>query len=102
VGSGSTVRLIDLGEEGYYANVPHNCECLPYKKLFSRLDKIHPDHGRLWRDIHNIWQWGITDKDLICKMRRLGFEMILFKNHGNFENLKNFENHAFIFERKPS
>lgn len=101
-GSENTVRLIDLGQEGYYANIPHNQKHLPYRNLFSRLDEIHPDHGRPWRDVHNIWQWGITDKDLISKMNKLGFKIIFFKNHGSFENLKNFENHAFIFEKQSS
>ncbi len=95
-----TVRLLDLGEEEYFRSVPHDREHPNYKGLFSRLDEIHPQHKRKLRDIHNIWQWGITDSDLKKKMRDLGFTMQYYKNCGRFQNLEQFENHAFVFLKK--
>lgn len=94
-----TVRLIDLGEDGYFNNVPHEREYGPYSDLFTKLDVIHPDHNRAWRDIHHIWQWGITDFDLIRKMHELGFRILSMKTHGPFGHIRSFENHAFIFAR---
>lgn len=98
-GSAHTVRLLDLGEEEYFRNVPHNRNEPPYDSLFQKLNDVHPQHKRPYRDIHNIWQWGITDVDLIDRMRSLGFTMQFYKNAGRFGNLENFENHAFVFSR---
>ncbi|SHJ20393.1 hypothetical protein SAMN02745216_01199 [Desulfatibacillum alkenivorans DSM 16219] len=97
---GHTVRLLDLGEKEYFANVPHDPEHPNYKGLFDRLDEIHPQHERKIRDIHNIWQWGISDKDLIAKMEAMGFGLQYYKNCGQFQNLKHFYNHAFVFSKR--
>ena len=97
VGSAETVRLLDLGHEAYFANVPHKASEPLYQGLFDRLEEPHPEHDRPWRDIHNIWQWGITDADLCRKMAELDFDETHFRNHGQYGFLKNFENHAFLF-----
>ncbi len=94
-----TIRLLDLGSQAYFDNVPHDPTHPNYANLFDRLDDIHPQHGRKIRDIHNIWQWGITDQDLIKKMQELGFSMEYYKNCGQFQNLEYFENHAFVFKK---
>lgn len=100
LGPGRCVRLLDLGEEEYFRNVPHVRGDGPYGDLFAKLDTPHPDHGgRLWRDVHHIWQWGITDADLVSKMQDLGYRLRFFVNDGQFAALKNFENHAFVFSR---
>lgn len=98
-GSGSKVRLLDLGEDEYFRNVPHNRRQKNYKDLFGKLDENHPEHDRPWRDVHHIWQWGITDADLESKVGELGFKLLHKKNCGRFGRLPNFENHAFIFSR---
>ena len=98
-GAEHTVRLLNLGEDGYFENVPHDRNEPPYDSIFQKLDEIHPQHQRPYRDIHNIWQWGITDADLIARMRSLGFTMQFYKNAGQFGTLKNIENHSFVFSR---
>lgn len=60
IGSTTTVRLLDLGEKHYFRNVPHSKLNKAYRDLFQKLDKKHPDHDKPWRDIPDIWQWGIT------------------------------------------
>jgi hypothetical protein len=99
-GSGNNVRLLDLGEDEYFRNVPHNPRQENYKDLFGKLDEVHPEHDRPWRDVHHIWQWGITDADLEEKLAELGFKLLYKKNCGRFGRLPNFENHAFIFARQ--
>jgi len=99
VRSNRTVRLLDLGEKEYFQNVPHAPTEAPYDNLFQKLTQKNPGHGRVWKDIHAIWQWGITDADLQSKMEALGFRLQFYKNCGNFGNLKNFENHAYVFGR---
>jgi hypothetical protein len=94
-----TVRLLDLGYEGYFANVPHDRNHPTYKTLFEKMYEMHPEHNRIWRDIHNCWQWGITDADLIAKLQTLGFTMQYYINCGRFGPLENFENHAFVFKK---
>jgi hypothetical protein len=97
--SEKTVRLLDLGEAEYFRNVPHTRDEEPYKSVFQSPYEMHRQHKRINRDIHNIWQWGITDDDLIAKMRLLGFKMQFYKNAGKFAYLENFESHAFVFAR---
>lgn len=98
--SETSVRLLDLGYEKYFENVPHDIRDPAYKSLFMKMWEIHPEHGRIWRDVHHVWQWGITDHDLFDTMEQIGFVLTYFKNHGRFGNLKNFENHAFIFSKR--
>ncbi|BDZ69413.1 hypothetical protein [Methanobacterium ferruginis] len=99
IGSENTVRLLDLGFEEYFENIPHKKEDPTYKALFENMYEIHPQHQRIWRDIHNVWQWGITDSDLKSKMEDLGFDLQYYKNFGQFPNTETFENHAFIYKR---
>jgi hypothetical protein len=99
VHSNRTIRLLELGEEEYFQNVPHGRTEAPYDNLFQKLNQKHPDHGRPWKDVHHIWQWGITDADLQSKIEGLGFRMQFYKNCGKFGNLENFENHAYVFSR---
>lgn len=98
-GSENTVRLLDLGREEYFRNVPHDGEHPTYRALFEKMHEMHPQHKRPWRDIHNVWQWGITDRDLVSRIEGLGFRMQYFKNCGRFGELPNFENHAFVFSK---
>jgi hypothetical protein len=100
IGTDSTIRLTNLSEKEYFQNVPHsNTEEGPYYDLFQKLDQIAPEYDRKWRDIHHLWQWGITDRELKEKIERLKFRLQYFKNCGQFGNLKNFENHAFVFSK---
>ncbi len=97
VASPESVRLIDLGREEYLASVPD----LPnHRALFDRLEESHPDQERPWRDVHEVWQWGITDGNLERSMEGLGFEKAYFHNGGPWQDLDRFENHAFVFRRE--
>ena len=96
-GSDTTVRLLDLGKKEYFHNVPADPRKEPYRNLFNKLDQMHPYADRPWRDVHSIWQWGITDDDLESTASRLGFELVHKKWSGKWG--ENFENKAFIFSR---
>lgn len=97
--SSSTVRLLDLGKEEYFKNVPHPPTHPTYATLFARMnDFVEP--GRIWRDAPNVWQWGITNKDLIDVMDQLGFKLAFLKNYGQWQNLSNFEQHSFLFYKR--
>jgi hypothetical protein len=96
-GSDTTVRLLDLGEKEYFRNVPGDPKEEPYKDLFKKLDEKHPYADTQWRDVHSIWQWGITDDDLELTAARLGFKLRYKKWGGKWG--ENFENQAFIFSR---
>lgn len=100
IGSDKTIRLIDLGRDEYFKNIPQDDNNPIYRDLFDKMDEIHPQHNKIWRDIHNVWQWGITDHDLISTMESLGFKMQYYKNCGRYGSLPNIENHAFIFQKK--
>jgi hypothetical protein len=100
--SENTIRLFDLGHDEYFENVPHDKDDPTYISLFENMYEIHPDYQpeRIWRDILDVWQWGIVDKDLYVKLKDLGFNLEFYQNLGNFGDLKNFENHVFIFKKK--
>lgn len=94
----SSVRLTGLPLDEYLAIAPRGREEV-YRYVYAHGDEIHPKYKKPWRDIHNIFQWGITDQDLRAKMLHLGFREVFFRNCGRFSNLSAFENHAFIFVR---
>jgi len=95
----TTIRLLDLGKKEYFENVPEIYSSNIYTDIFDRLDDIHPTHNREYRDIHNIWQWGISDSDLVKLMEEIGFRNMYYINYGKWGGLKNFEGRSFIFSR---
>lgn len=99
IASDKTVRLLELGEDEYFKNVPHRRDEGNYPELFSKLDEIHPEYKRKYRDIHNIWQWGIVDRDLYNTLKDLGFKMVYYRDCGQFFQLENFHNISFLFTR---
>jgi hypothetical protein len=94
-----TIRLLDLGEEKFLAIVPKIRNEAVYRAAIDRPDEILPERGRCNRDVHHIWQWGITDEDLISRMRSLGFALRYFQDHGYFWESDKFRNHSFVFEK---
>ncbi len=96
-GGSETIRLLDLGPDEYLRNVPLREF---HERALERLEEIHPEHGRPWRDVHHIiWQWGITDADLERRAAELGFERAFYEDVGRFPGLENFRNRAFLFVR---
>jgi len=91
-----TVRLLDLGRARYEELVPHTPV---HDAAWERLDETHPKYGKPWRDIHEIWQWGIVDADLDGVCRAEGFELCHYENAGPWNGLAGFENHAFVYVR---
>jgi len=94
-----TLRLTDLPLQTYKEYAPVRSDSL-YDFVYSHQQELHPQHQKIWKNIHNIWQWGITDEDLIAEMQKFGFKEIFRKNYGRFSDLKHFENHGFVFVRK--
>jgi hypothetical protein len=97
VGGEETVRLLDLGREEYLASVPPQDN---HERVFDRMWEMDPAHGRIHRDVHEIWQWGIVDDSLRAKMEDLGFRLVYYENEGSWRGLDRFENHAFVFLRE--
>lgn len=93
---GPSVRLLELGEQKYLETV---IDQELNHGLFDRLDELNPARGRPWRDVHDIWQWGITDQDLRAQMRRHGFELGYYENHGSWRGLPAFTSAAYVFTR---
>jgi hypothetical protein len=93
---GRTERLLDLGEREYLASVP---EIEFHSKALAHLDEINPERGRPWRDVHDIWQWGITELDLRERMASLGFVCAHAENLGRWRGLERFDDCGFVFCR---
>jgi len=94
---GRTIRLLDLGREEYLRLAPPDEH---HRRAVDHLDDIHPRRGRPWRDAHDIWQWGITDEDLIACLARLGFRLVYLVNDGPWQSSAYFEYVAFVFRRE--
>lgn len=92
----NTIRLTDLNVTAYKELVPARSDDV-YDFIFSNKDVLNTEYNKPWKDIHQIWQWGITDEDLRKKLSSLGFKEIYYKNYGNFGELRDFEDHGFIF-----
>lgn len=95
-----TIRLLDLGKDEYFKNVPHAHDHPTYTALFEKMYEMNPDHNRIWRDVHHVWQWGITKDDLINKLNNLGFSLEYLKCRGRFGKLTNFNYYSFLFVKK--
>lgn len=91
-----TLRLPELPREEYLDLVPDQEN---HRLLHARLEEEHPERGRRWRDVHDVWQWAITDHDLRAAMERLGFELAMFENHGSFSGLERFDDCNYLFAR---
>lgn len=91
-----TVRLLDLGRERYLELVPDVPE---HHEVWDRADEYLPERARRYRDVHNIWQWGISDRDLRARAAALGLEQVHYENGGIWQDREGFENHAFVFRR---
>lgn len=91
-----TVRLLELGREEYLANVP-----VPdfHASILDRLDEVNERRGRLWRDSHDIWQWGITDEALRSTLSQLGFRLAYHENLGPWRGLPRFHDCSYVFVR---
>jgi len=98
-GSLLSVRLLDMGRDEYFRNVPHDPSHPTYTKLFDSMYEIHPTHNKIWRDVHHVWQWGITTNDLLFTMDHLGFQLDYFKSYGKMSGLANFSEQAFVFKK---
>jgi hypothetical protein len=68
-----------LGRDEYFRTFHTVPNDEPYKTYFRDLDAIRPQHARPYRDIHDIWQWGIVDADLIACMSVFGLKMQYYK-----------------------
>jgi hypothetical protein len=95
----TSIRLTSLPFEEYVKFAPGG-RTQEYREVYEHRNEIHPKHGKPWGDIHNVFQWAISDHDLRMVMSRLGFEEVYYRNHGRFLDSKQFENHAFIFSKK--
>ena len=89
---GHSVRLLELGEQEYFSHVPYSRDHPLGRRLFDAASEYASE------DCRAIWQWGITDQDLVSKLRSLGFELQYDRNWGPFPGLVFFENRAFAFQ----
>lgn len=90
-----TVRLVDLGREEYLRLVPNEPQAVA---LFDRLDEPH--RGRTWRDVFDVWQWGITERDLRAAAEELGFQAAYHRNAGPWFDNRYFDSVGYVFVKR--
>ena len=96
----SSIRATDLPLGDYldmFRQGPKRRKTVEF--VYAHRDEIHPQHNKPYKDIHNIFQWGITDGDLRSTLKGLGFDEVFYKNYGKFSYCPDFENHGFVFVR---
>lgn len=84
-----SLRLLDLGEEEYFNLVPHSKNGPYYEDLFTPLEQ---------RDTAAVWQWGISDKDLISTLNQFDFRLS-YSVDGEYWPNRAFRSKGFIFQR---
>jgi hypothetical protein len=94
---GETVRLLELGRKRFLRAVPPTKN---HQEIFDRLDEWSPRFNRPLRDAMHIWQWGITDRDLVDTMTTLGFECVRREPLNAFGGAKGFLNTTFVFDSR--
>jgi len=78
-----TVRFPDFPVDEYLRRVFHtNPDRL--REWYDRHGDFHDGQQKPWRDVHNFWQWGITEKDLVGALWDLGYRIDYFFNGGLF------------------
>jgi hypothetical protein len=90
------VRLLDLGARPYLDMVP---DLAIHIEALEHLDDANVRRGRRWRDVHDIWQWGITRQALERKLDGLGFRLAHREVRGRWRGLDAFDDCAFVFVR---
>lgn len=101
--SNVTMRLWDLDKEAYFQNVPHDPERPIYKRTMANPFEYDESQKKILRDSTYVWQWGITNSDLIDKLDRLGFELMFLKRGDIYYGRKrNFLDFAFIFVKRQN
>jgi Glycosyltransferase like family len=95
---GGSVRLTDLGREEFLGAVP---PWASHRELFDHLDDPHGVQHR-HRSPTDVWQWGITDADLVAKMKELGFTLDRDWRLNSPPETQGFVNEAFVFTREAA
>ena len=98
--SEESVRLLDLGFDEYFRHVPFEKAHPLSQNLINKTYEINPERGKIWRDVHHVFQWGITVKDLIETLGKFNFDLVYHKFWGMFSYSDSFDDHAFIFKKK--
>lgn len=96
INSEDTIRLTALPLEEYKNIAPKRDDDV-YDYIYSHKNDLNTEYNKNWGDIHNIWQWGITDNNLRETLAELNFSEVFYKNYGQFSQLKHFEDHGFVF-----
>lgn len=98
--SEKTIRFVDRGLEWFKKNVNYS-NPKRLEQWFSKHNEFCEEQGKLYRDIHNYWQWGIVKEDLVNLMSSLGFFLKYEQHYGACSVSKPWiVNEGFIFCRK--
>jgi len=98
VGS-ETLRFPDYGFEWFRANVIYQHEGR-LKTWFDNLEEMDLEQNKRKKDIHNFWQFGITERDLLSKMESLGFSMEYKKYLKSRQGKPWIQNFGYIFKKR--
>jgi len=93
-----TLRLLECGPVDYFRHVPHSSDEPDYRRAFADLDQLDPNLGRPYRTSPSIWQWGITDHDLIAVVESLGFKLEYYQTGKQWPML-HVQSNAFLFRK---
>lgn len=101
ISSTRTTRLLDLPRERYLDLIPDHSDRSIYAKTFDNPYQFDESQGKPLRDSAYVWQWGITNRDLVDSMDRLGFDLTFSKRGPHrYGRAKEMVQWGFVFERR--
>lgn len=76
-----TVRFPNFDVDEFLSRTYHSDE-KRVREWYDQHSEWNDEQGKLWRDVHNFWQWGITEGDLVGTLWNLGYRIDYLFNKG--------------------
>jgi len=85
-----TKLIVDLPTDEYRSWIP--------QPILDSCDMYESESSEL-KGRSAVWQWAISNRDLISVMATLGFEVVFLRDYGRFLGCEKYHNVGFIFAR---
>ena len=79
-----TIRFIDEFDVDEYVSRVYTMEEDRIRQWYAEHDEWCEEQDRPWRDVHNFWQWGITQKDFLRVLWDAGYRVDYMFSKGLF------------------
>jgi len=95
----TTLRFPDHGIEWFKANVIYT-DAKRLEDWFRHHNEFDKKQGKLQRDVHNFWQFGITQRDMLALFEKLGYRIEFLSFFKKRRTHPWIQNYGYIFHRR--